>query len=76
MDDVDPPAGLSSENLVEAVHNAPDSDFGPWLLVSRRRGSTRGRGSGTRATHVAHGAAVTLSPVAVPLTWPRVQQSR
>ncbi|XP_039127008.1 uncharacterized protein LOC120263188 [Dioscorea cayenensis subsp. rotundata] len=27
-----------------------ETDFGPWLLVSRRRGNSRGRGGGTRAT--------------------------
>lgn len=31
----------------------PKSDFGPWLLVSRRRGSAWGRGGGaSRASHV------------------------
>lgn len=64
MDDVDPPVGLSSENLAEAVLPATDSDFGPWLLVSRQRGSTRGHGSGPRGPHVTHDAAAALSPVA------------
>lgn len=49
MDDVEPPDRLSSESMDKVVHNALDSDYGPWLLVTCRRGSTRGRGGGTRA---------------------------
>lgn len=52
MDD-DPPLDRPSlESLEKIVQNPSDSDYGPWLLVSRRRGSARGRGGGTRATHV------------------------
>lgn len=58
--------GLSSENIDDAAIPTNDSDFGPWLLVSRRRGSNRGRGSGPRAPHVTHGTAAALSPVVGP----------
>lgn len=36
---------------------APDSEFGPWLIVSCRRGRQRGRGGNVRATHEAAGSA-------------------
>lgn len=35
-------------------------DYGPWLLVSHRRGGFRGCGGGTHATHVHTGSAVVL----------------
>lgn len=62
MDDSDPIPDLnSSDPSVNAVQSHPDSDFGPWLLVSRRRGSVRGRGDGARAGHVNHNAAAAPS---------------
>lgn len=39
-----------------------DSNYGPWLLVSRRRGSAHWCGGGTRASHVPARAAVDSSP--------------
>lgn len=39
--------------FVHGTDDNPEMKFGPWLLVSRRRGRARGRGGGTgRAAHV------------------------
>lgn len=39
-------------NVMTSVPPVPESHYGPWLLVSRRRGGSRGRGGGPRASHV------------------------
>lgn len=66
MDDDEPPLDRpSSESMEKRVQNTADSNYGPWLLVSRRRGSTHGRGGGTRATHMTHSAAAEQSPEVV-----------
>lgn len=55
MDDSDPvPPGPSSETLDDVT---PETNYGPWLLVSRRRGGTRGRGGGSRPGRATIGAA-------------------
>lgn len=64
-DDEPPPDRPSSESMEKTVQNTPDLDYSPWLLVSRRRGSTHGRGGGTRATHMTHNAAAEQSPEVV-----------
>lgn len=33
----------------------PETDYGPWLLVSRWRGGTHGRGGGARASRLTNG---------------------
>lgn len=59
MDDSDPPPACP---LPESLENeTPESDYGPWLLVSRRRGGTRGRGGGARASRVTQGCAESQS---------------
>lgn len=40
----------------------PETDYGPWLLVSRRRGRSRGRGGITRASYVTARAAADTGP--------------
>lgn len=53
MEDSEPPTDQPlSENFKNTVHSPPDSDYGLWLLVSRRCGNTRGYGGGTCANHV------------------------
>lgn len=63
MDETDPiPSLHTSENSDVTVPPAEENDFGPWLLVSRRRGGTRGRGGGTRASRMTSDAAADPSP--------------
>lgn len=40
--DLSDPSSSPPVDPVAPVAKVPDSDFGPWLLVSRRRGSARG----------------------------------
>lgn len=54
------PGSVSMENPIEVADPLPETDFGPWMLVSRRRGQARGRGASSRAIHTSSGeAAVT-----------------
>lgn len=62
MDDSDPPPACP---LPESLENeTPESDYCSRLLVSRRRGGTRGRGGGARASRVTQGVVVVPSPEA------------
>lgn len=49
----DPPG---HENTPSSPPLMPDSEFGPWLLVSRRRGLQCGHGGSVRASHMAAGS--------------------
>lgn len=64
----------------EIFSESADTDFGPWMLVSRRRGRGGGRGgAGGGAGHLASRAAhvsPTISPVDDPKVWPRSRNSR
>lgn len=59
MDIFDPVPDRPLSETTETTAQSPiDSDYGPWLLVTRRRGSARGRGGGTRASRVTPSDAV------------------
>lgn len=57
-----PPVG--SDPTLSSVPSSGDSetDFGPWLLVSRRRGFSRPRGGGARSATTAPGSAAASPP--------------
>lgn len=50
VDDPCPKPSLS-EVLTDSISSSPETDYGPWLLVSRQRGRAQGRGGDTRASH-------------------------
>ncbi|XP_039140497.1 cadherin-related family member 5-like [Dioscorea cayenensis subsp. rotundata] len=57
-----PPSSVSSDGALFVPDNSvSDSDFGPWLLVSRRRGQPRSRGGGARTPNVNVGTAAAPS---------------
>lgn len=63
MDASDPiPPHPSSKNLDQTTHLAEETDFGPWLLVSRRRCGAHDRGGSTHASHVINSYAADPSP--------------
>ncbi|XP_039145598.1 uncharacterized protein LOC120282820 [Dioscorea cayenensis subsp. rotundata] len=45
------------QGAVNPVDSTPDSEFGSWMLVSRRRGRARGRGASHRSDSVSVGTA-------------------
>lgn len=51
MDISDPPTHTSHDGGSSKQY-LPEMEYGPWLVVSRRRGRARGREGGARATHV------------------------
>lgn len=60
IDISDPSSGIqNSKSPSNPDSSEPEMDFGPWLIVSRQRGGNRGRGGGSRATHVTSGSAAT-----------------
>lgn len=60
MDDSDPSPDAPPSALLDGKNS--DTDYGPWLLVSRRRGNTRGRGGGARSIRTTNGVAADPSP--------------
>lgn len=59
MDTSDPLLGPQNiDSSTAPDFSVPETDYGPWPLVSRWRGGFRGRGDGTHATHVSTGSAV------------------
>lgn len=60
--DISDPVSVPGANvsLSDLTLNLPETDYGPWLLVSHRRGSARGCGDGARAAHVTPSTAAEL----------------
>lgn len=47
----------ATDDTTDPMNSALNSDYGPWLLVSRRRGLPRSRGGGVRTPSAAPGSA-------------------
>lgn len=56
-----PMSDVPSDN----TNTMPESDFGPWMFVSRRRGRARGRGGSARASHVPSGTSAEEATMAL-----------
>lgn len=64
MDISDPiPAPSPCDPQMEATPISSETDYGPWLLVTRRRGRARDRGGSTHADLATSGAAADSSAV-------------
>lgn len=61
---MEPVRPVSHAQVIQGASTAlrEDSDFGAWLIVSRRHGRACGSGTGTRASHVTIGVAADVTP--------------